>query len=154
MRQPGLVSAVIYDDPKAAIAWLGTAFGFEVTLLVEDDEGRLAHAEMGFGESTIMIGSPWHEAIASPAMLGGKTTQTVHVQIAGDVDAHCERARAAGAAIFAEPETQFYGDRTYRCRDPEGHIWTVAATVEAVSVADMEARSGHVITTPAGSTAA
>jgi len=154
MRQPGLVSAVIYDDPKAAVAWLQKAFGFEVTLLVEDDEGRLAHAEMGFGASTLMIGSPWHEAIASPSMLGGKTTQTVHVQIAGDVDAHCERARAAGAEIFAEPETQFYGDRTYRCRDPEGHIWTVAAAVEAVSVADMEARSGHAITTPAGSTAA
>lgn len=154
MRQPGLVSAVIYDDPKTAVAWLEKAFGFEITLLVEDDEGRLAHAEMSFGESTLMIGSPWHEAIASPSMLGGKTTQTVHVQIAGDVDAHCERARAAGARIFAEPETQFYGDRTYRCRDPEGHIWTVAAAVETVSIADMEARSGHVITTPDGSTAA
>lgn len=51
------------------------------------------------------------DRIASPGMVGGKTTQTVHIQIAGDVDAHCARARAAGAQIFAEPENQFYGDR-------------------------------------------
>lgn len=148
MARPGLVSAVIYDDPRAAVAWLQKAFGFEVALLVEDGEGGLAHAEMSFGGSTLMLGSPWHESIASPGMVGGKTTQTVHIQIVGDVDAHCERARAAGAVIFAEPETQFYGDRTYRCRDPEGHVWTVAAAVEMVSIGEMEARSGHKISAP------
>lgn len=148
MRRPGLISAIAYDDPKGAVAWLERAFGFEVALLVEDGQGRLAHCEMAYGESTIMIGSPWHERIASPGMVGGKTTQTVHIQIAGDVDAHCARARAAGARIFAEPEDQFYGDRTYRCYDPEGHIWTVAAPVETVSIAEMEARSGHKISAP------
>jgi hypothetical protein len=39
-------------------------------------------------------------------------------------------ARTAGADIIAEPETQFYGDRTYRAKDPEGHIWTFGVTVE------------------------
>ena len=45
-----------------------------------------------------------------------------------------------------EPETQFYGDRTYRCRDPEGHIWTVAQTVEAVTREAAETASGLKIT--------
>ncbi|PZR32125.1 VOC family protein [Caulobacter segnis] len=148
MRRPGLVSAIVYDDPKAAVAWLQQAFGFSIALLVEDDQGRLAHGELTFGDSTVMIGSPWHGRLASPDGLGGKTTQTVHIQITGDVDVHCARARAAGARIFAEPETQFYGDRTYRCYDPEGHIWTVAAPVESVSIAEMEARSGHKISAP------
>ena len=149
MRHPGLISAIAYDDPKAAVSWLETAFGFDVALLVEDDQGRLAHCEMTFGSSTIMIGSSWRPEIASPTALGGRTTQTVHIQVAGDVDAHCARARAAGARIFAEPENQFYGDRTYRCFDPEGHIWTIAAPVETVSIAEMEARSGHKITASA-----
>ncbi len=48
--------------------------------------------------------------------------------------------------MFAEPETQFYGDRTYRCRDPEGHIWTVGQTVKEVSNAEMEAATGLKIT--------
>ena len=59
-----------------------------------------------------------------------------------DSDAHCARARAAGFEILAEPETQFYGDRTYRCRDPEGHIWTVGQTVQAVSREEAEAITG------------
>ena len=43
------------------------------------------------------------------------------------------RARKAGAEILQAPETQFYGDRTYRARDPEGHIWTFAQTVEEIA---------------------
>jgi hypothetical protein len=44
------------------------------------------------------------------------------------------------------PATQFYGARTYRCRDPEGHIWTVAQTVETVTREQAEAASGLKIT--------
>ena len=44
--------------------------------------------------------------------------------------------------ILAEPETQFYGDRTYRARDPEGHIWTFAQTVEVVAPAEWDKKTG------------
>jgi len=141
-QRTGLVSAVSYRDPKAAIAFLEKAFGFELTFLIEDAEGNLAHSQMSYAGATIMIGNEWSENHASPASLGGKTTQTVHIYIPDDVDAHCARARAAGAEILMEPANQFYGSRTYRCRDPELHIWTVSADVETVSFAEMEARSG------------
>jgi uncharacterized glyoxalase superfamily protein PhnB len=141
-QRTGLVSAVSYRDPKAAIAFLEKAFGFELTFLIEDAEGNLAHSQMSYAGSTIMIGNEWSADHASPASLGGKTTQTVHIYIPGDVDAHCARAKAAGAEILMEPANQFYGSRTYRCRDPELHIWTVSADVETVSFAEMEERSG------------
>ena len=69
-----------------------------------------------------MVGNEWSADHKSPKSVGGKNTQTVHVQLAEgeDIDAHCKRAREAGAEILQEPETQFYGDRTYRARDPEG----------------------------------
>ncbi len=143
MAEPrtGLVSAVTYRDPKAAIAFLEKAFGFELTFLLEDADGNLAHSQMSWGGTTIMIGNEWSDNHASPAALGGKTTQTVHIYV-DDVDAHFERAKAAGAEILMEPETQFYGSRTYRCRDPELHIWTISADIETVSFAEMEERSG------------
>ena len=140
--QRNLVPALIYRDPKAATAWLETAFGFELTFLIEDEKGGPAHIQMSYGPASIMIGHEWSENHASPASLGGKNTQAIHIFIDSEVDAHCERARAVGAEILEEPATQFYGDRTYRCRDLEGHIWTIAAKVETVSIADMEARSG------------
>jgi len=46
-------------------------------------------------------------------------------------------ARTTGAEIIQEPETQFYGDRTYRARDPEGHIWTFGRTVEGTQARGM-----------------
>ncbi|MBS0491700.1 MULTISPECIES: VOC family protein [unclassified Phenylobacterium] len=142
----GFRSALFYQDPKAALAWLEEAFGFELVMLLEDADGNVAHSQMEFGDSYVMIGQEWSADHKSPKSVGGKNTQTVHVQIDSDVDAHFARAKAAGAEIMAEPETQFYGDRTYRCRDPEGHIWTVSQTVASVSREEAEAASGLKIT--------
>ena len=141
-----LMSALCYQDPRAAVAWLERAFGFELFMLIEDAAGALVHSEMRFGDAVVMVGSEWSDDHKSPRSIGGKNTQTVHIQIETDVDAHCERARAAGAEILMAPENQFYGARTYRCRDPEGHIWTVAQTVKEVSREDAEAASGLKIT--------
>lgn len=145
-RRASLMSAVCYQDPKAAIGFLEKAFGFELFMLIEDKEGNLAHSEMSYGGGVVMVGAEWSADHKSPRSIGGKNTQTIHIQIDTDVDAHCERARAAGAEIIAEPETQFYGDRSYRCRDPEGHIWTVGQTVKAVTREEAEAISGLKIT--------
>jgi uncharacterized glyoxalase superfamily protein PhnB len=141
-----LMSAVCYVDSKAALRWLEQAFGFEVSMLIEDGEGNVVHSEMRFGDAVAMVGNEWSADHKAPKSIGGKNTQTVHIQIVTDIDAHCERARAAGAEILMEPETQFYGDRTYRCRDPEGHIWTVAQTVQTVTREEAEAASGLKIT--------
>lgn len=141
-----LMSAVCYQDPKAALAWLEKAFGFELCMLIEDAEGNLVHSEMRWGDAVVMVGNEWSADHKSPRSIGGKNTQTVHVQITEDVDRHCARARAAGAEIIMEPETQFYGDRTYRCRDPEGHIWTIGQTVQPTSREEAEQASGLKIT--------
>jgi uncharacterized glyoxalase superfamily protein PhnB len=142
MNRTALTSALCYRDPKAALKFLEAAFGFDLVMLIEDADGALAHSEMKFGDSLVMIGTEWTENHRSPASIGGLNTQTVHIHLEGDVDAHCERARAAGAEILMEPADQFYGDRTYRCRDPEGHFWTVGAPVRAVSQEEAEAESG------------
>jgi uncharacterized glyoxalase superfamily protein PhnB len=58
------------------------------------------------------------------------------------VGLHCERARAAGAKIVQEPADQFYGDRTYRCLDPEGHLWTFSQRLQEKMMTEMERASG------------
>lgn len=143
--RPTLTSGVYYKDPLAALDWLEKAFGFERTLLVTDKDGNLGHSEMRFGDGVIYVGSQWCESVASPVSLDGKNTQSVHVQLKEGIDEHCERARAAGAAILQEPEDQFYGDRTYRALDPEGHLWSFGQTVRDVSREEMEQASGFKI---------
>ncbi|SAK81130.1 glyoxalase/bleomycin resistance protein/dioxygenase [Caballeronia pedi] len=143
-RSKGLSSALSYQDPKAAFRWLEAAFGFEPMFVILDTDGNLAHSEMSYGESVVMIGSEWSDDHKSPRSVDGKNTQSVHVQLAEgeDIDAHCAHARAAGASILAEPQTQFYGDRTYRAKDPEGHIWTFGVTVERMTPEQWDKASG------------
>src|SRR5512143_4310394 len=132
-KSTGFQPSVIYQDPRAAMDWLTKAFGFEVAIYIEGQDGGFAHCQMRLGDDLISVGQEWDDAFKSPLKLGGKNTQMTSIQIDTDVDAHCERARAAGAVIVSEPSTQFYGDRSYRCRDPEGHHWSVSQTVETVT---------------------
>jgi uncharacterized glyoxalase superfamily protein PhnB len=139
---PPITPALSYVNPKAALDFLTRAFAFELEMLIEDANGNLAHSQMRYGDGLIMVGTEWSENHKSPMSIGGKCTQSVHVHMTEDIDAHCERARAAGADIIAEPETQFYGDRTYRARDPEGHIWTFGQTVEVLKPEEWDRNSG------------
>jgi uncharacterized glyoxalase superfamily protein PhnB len=142
----GIVPALYYQDATAALDFLEAAFGFEVELRVTDAEGQVQHAQMALGEGRIRLGPPgWETWVKSPSQLGGANTQSVHVAVA-DATVHCARARAAGAVIVAEPAEQFYGDVTYRARDPEGHVWTFYQPMRDIPIADMEAASGLKIT--------
>lgn len=134
---PRISAALFYSDPRQAIDWLCRAFGFEVRLLVEGENGRVEHSELEFGEGLIMVagldapptkqGQAWRQRLASPRQLGGRFTQNLALYV-DDADAHCARARAAGAEICYEPTTSDYGadywaDRSYAAFDPEGHMW-------------------------------
>jgi uncharacterized glyoxalase superfamily protein PhnB len=145
-RRPTFIPALSYQDPVAALKWLERAFGFETAMLIMGRSGVYRadefHSEMRFGDGVVMIGGEWSESLKSPQSAGGITSQTVHVHLEEDIDAHCARARAAGATILAEPSDQFYGDRTYRAQDLEGHVWSFAQTVRQVSREEAEQASG------------
>lgn len=141
-----IVPALSYADPNAAVAFLEAAFGFEPGLSITDSDGRIQHAELTYGGGRIMLGPMgWADWAKSPQSVSGTNTQTVHVEVT-DIDAHCARARTAGAEILVEPADQFYGHRTYRARDREGHVWTFGQLVREVSPAEMEAATGLKVT--------
>jgi uncharacterized glyoxalase superfamily protein PhnB len=146
-KRPSLACCPCYRDPKAALAWLEAAFGFEPSMVILGPDDDLVHSEMRFGDGLIMVGYEWTAEHRSPASIDGHNTQTIHVHMDEDIDAHCERARKAGAEILMEPENQFYGDRTYRARDLEGHIWTFGQTVEVMNERDWEKAGGVTVRT-------
>jgi uncharacterized glyoxalase superfamily protein PhnB len=127
------------------IDWLCRAFGFEVRLRVEGEDGRVAHSELTYGEGVIMVGAERRGAAqrfgadaSSPLSVGGANTQQLMIYV-DDVDAHCARARAAGARIASEPELHDYGekywaDRSYGAADPEGHLWWFSQRMRSAGV--------------------
>ena len=141
-QRPPVSTSVSYRDPIAALKWLETAFGFEPRLVVTESDGTLVHAELGYHEGIVGVGSIWSENHASPLDLGGKNTQSVHIQLREDVDAHFERAKAGGAEILLPPTDQTYGDRNYIARDLEGHVWSFGQTKFRISNEEFDERYG------------
>ena len=131
---PRISTGIFYQDPAAAIDWLCRAFGFEVRLKIQGDDGRIHHSQLAYGEGLVMVGEEGERSLRpeathrkSPRSVGGANTQAMMVFV-DDVDAHCAHAREAGATIVSEPQTNDYGegywtDRSYEAEDLEGHHW-------------------------------
>jgi len=141
-HRPAFIPSLAYKDNRAALKWLETAFGFEPSEVLTDAQGNIVHAEMTHADGVVKIGSEWADWTRSPASLGGKNTQRIHVRIERGIDEHCARAQRAGAKIVMELADQFYGDRTYTAADPEGHCWTFSQSVRNVPKEEMERVSG------------
>ncbi len=134
-NMPRVTPYLYYEDVEAALDFLARAFALRERMRMPGPDGKVTHAEVEIADGVIMMGCPGPE-YRSPKKLG-QTTQNVYVYV-DDVDKHFARAREAGAEITAEPEDQFYGDRRYGAKDPEGHEWFFATHVRDVAPEDMK----------------
>jgi uncharacterized glyoxalase superfamily protein PhnB len=122
-RGPTIVPQVPYQDISGALSFLERAFGFREipTARFVSPDGVLLHATVEFGNSLIGVGGQGHHGAVSP-MSGGVESQFISVEV-DDVDAHYQRAVAAGARIADELRDHSWGERTYWALDLEGHRW-------------------------------
>lgn len=143
--RPIITPLLFYRDPRAALAFLEAAFGFETRLLVDDGQGGVIHSEAWLGDGQVMVVGPPSGKWASPGDLDGQRTGSVHIQLIEGVDAAYERARASGALIDREIADAAYGDRGFTCRDPEGHSWSFAQTIRVMTNEEVAKATGHEI---------
>lgn len=123
---------LFYENVAGAIEWLTTAFGLRERYRLTAPNGAIAHAELELGGGVVMLGNVGARNSARPSTV----RSSVYVYVA-DVEAHCQRARSAGAAIVEPPADRPFGDRLYLAQDPEGHEWYFAQRVREVSVEEI-----------------
>lgn len=131
----GIVPYLSYEKGKSAIDFLVKAFGFRVRGVLPGPGESVMHAELALGDSVIYLGTP----AGYDAKRARKHRGAAVLVYVDDVDAHCAKARAAGAKIESEPADQFYGDRVYNATDLEGQLWFFHTPVRAVSFEEMNA---------------
>lgn len=123
-----VIPCLRYRNAPAAIEWLCQNFGFEKRLVVPNEDGTIAHAQLGFGNGMIMLGSvvesEFGRLMKQPDEIGGAETQSSYL-VVSDADAIYERAKAAGAEIVMEIKDEDYGGRGFSCRDLEGRLWSI-----------------------------
>lgn len=104
-----------YRDATAMIDWLCDVIGFTRHLVVDDEAGGVAHAQLTLGGGMIMLGSLRDDAF-------GAFSSTCYV-VTPDPDTIFARALARGAASVYAPRDETHGGRGAGFRDPEGVVW-------------------------------
>src|SRR5690606_37447423 len=106
-----IIATMRYRDANRAVDWLCRAFGFERHQVFTNDEGRVVHAELRFGDGIIMLGpvadTEFGRHMVQPGDIGGKITQSIYV-VVPDADAHYAKAKEAGAEILLELKDEDY----------------------------------------------
>ena len=129
---PGIATfyaSLLYDDADAAIEWLERVFGCERREVHRDEGGGVAHAELSFGGSIVML---------STAGIGREPFRSVPAGgnllycAVDDVDGLHDRVVGAGAEIALPLTDTDYGSRDFTVRDPEGNLWAFGTYRPAV----------------------
>jgi uncharacterized glyoxalase superfamily protein PhnB len=131
-KRQSIFAALRYKDAWSAIEFLEKGFGFERQALYEGPNHTVAHAEFRLGNASVGLNS------ASPPVPGNHWTTVdagIYVALpdAAAVNAHHERARAAGAEIARPLQDTDYGSREYSVWDVERHLWSFGTYSHAVA---------------------
>ena len=134
-----LFAYIRIKDAAKAIDFYQRAFGAREKFRLSEPTGRIGHAELDFGGTTLMLSDEFPEYnIYGPQTIGG-TSLTIHLHV-DDADALIRRAVAAGATVVRPAQDQFYGERSGTVRDPFGHEWNIGHHIEDVATDEMQRR--------------
>jgi uncharacterized glyoxalase superfamily protein PhnB len=132
-----VIPVLTYPDVRAAVGWLGQAFGFTERLRIGDSH----RSQLSIGDGAVIVADDGSDR-RPPT--GDGVTHSVMVRV-DDVRAHCTQARRAGARIVMEPTDFEFGERQYTAEDLAGHRWTFSETLDDV---DPEVWGGVLVPTP------
>jgi uncharacterized glyoxalase superfamily protein PhnB len=123
-----LIPILAYTDARAAIDFACEAFGAERLMVVDAEDGTVAHSELRLAGGVLMIAQASDGSGGGPAIPPGGTLYAT----VDDPDALCERATRAGAEIVRGLDDTDYGSREFSVRDPQGVVWNFGTYVPAV----------------------
>ena len=130
---------LVVSGAAKALEFYKNAFNAEILGVHKTPDGKVMHAEMKIGDSTIMLADEFPGFSKSPKTLGGST---VLLNLYRDnIDELFNQAIKAGATVTMPLANQFWGDRYGQLDDPFGHGWALGQHIEDVSPEEMERRA-------------
>ena len=128
-----------------AIEFYTRAFGATEKFRLTEPSGRIGHAELLFGDATLMLADEFPECGFRAPSTNDGTAVTIHLHV-DNADAAIDQALAAGATLERAPKDEFYGERSGVVRDPFGHRWNIGHHTEDVSPEEMQRRYTRLLT--------
>jgi uncharacterized glyoxalase superfamily protein PhnB len=129
---------LVCEGAADAIEFYKKAFNAIELMRLPGPNGRVMHASIKIGDSTIMLADdfPEYGGLGPKALKGSPVTLHLYTP---DVDASFKQAVAAGATVKMEVADMFWGDRYGQVTDPFGHHWSLATHIKDVSPEEMDA---------------
>lgn len=117
-------------DGDRMIEFYKQAFGAELQEYHRiPDSTLIMHASIQIGGCNVFLNDEFPQHGAFAPVSTGKTSSSIHIQLAEGLDELFERAVAAGATPAMPPEDMFWGDRFAMLIDPSGHRWSLGMTI-------------------------
>lgn len=120
------------DGAHQLIDFIETVFDGRVTERILRPNGRIAHADVRIGDSTIMMSDATDQWPSLPSAL------YVYVH---NTDETYRKGVLAGAESIMTPADQFHGDRMAGLRDAWGNVWWVVTHLEQVPADELQRRA-------------
>ena len=133
-----VIPHLVCEGAADALEFYKKAFNAVETMRIPAGNGRLMHAAITIGASTVMLADdfPEHGGLGPKALKGSPVT--LHLT-SPDVDAAFKQAVEAGASVRMPPADMFWGDRYCQVTDPFGHHWSIATHIKDMTPAEMQA---------------
>lgn len=123
---------LIVEGADKLLEFIENTFDGKVTVNMQDDKGRISHAELKIGDSMLML------AEASEQWKATKTLLYLYVE---NTDATFQKALDGGATSVKAPKDEFYGDRSATVKDAFGNLWGIATHIEDVPEEEIQKRA-------------
>ncbi|MNO17625.1 hypothetical protein D3C76_73240 [compost metagenome] len=133
-----------------AIEFYKNAFGAVEMFRLTAPDGKVGHAELKIGDSTIMLAEPCSEGPLRSAQSQTEGAAIgLHLYVE-DVDKQFAQAIKAGGKEVSAVKDQFYGDRTGTLKDPYGNLWFLATHKEDLSPDEIKRRAAKMFGSESG----
>ena len=131
-----VIPHLVCEGAADAIEFYKKAFNAVEQMRMPGENGRLMHAAITIGQSTIMLADdfPEYGGFGPKALKGSPVT--LHV-IVPNIDEAFQQAVDAGATVRMAPADMFWGDRYGQVIDPFGHHWSLATHIKDMTPAEM-----------------
>lgn len=132
-----IMPALAVKDIEASVTFYTEVLGFTTAFTLPGEDGKLVHASVARGDTSIMFGRVDTSEAHDQGPLGRGVVLYATVDDDEDIDAYFARVKRGGAQIMQEPTDQFWGHRDWGIADPDGYLIWVSKVTRAVSAEEM-----------------
>lgn len=122
------------ENVDRSLAYYTQKLGFRHDFSLPGPDGQNAFAGVSFGKASFGL-----SRVSDLAHRGEGVAFMVYVPDETDLDAYYTEVQTRGALIAEPIKNQYWGDRSFEVRDPDGYALSLSKTLRQVERSELEA---------------